>query len=173
VGEFYQVLRRWIFYIMLDTKKFKIIIESTPLVSIDLCIVFDSQILLGKRKNEPLKGLWFTPGCRILKNETWQDCLRRVANSELNFEVRDPNQFLLMGVWDHFYKNSAVDEGVSTHYVNLPHCIYLKQKPNFQIDEQHDEISWFDLQEVSSSGEFHEYMRNYASWLIKADIDND
>ena len=158
---------------MLDPKKFKIIIESTPLVSIDLCIVFDSQILLGKRKNQPLKGVWFTPGGRILKNETWQDCLLRVASSELELEVRDPNQFLLMGVWDHFYKNSVVDERVSTHYVNLPHCICMKQKPNFQIDEQHDEIGWFDLQEVASSSGFHEYMRNYASWLIKADINND
>jgi colanic acid biosynthesis protein WcaH len=47
---------------MLDSKNFKIIIENTPLVSIDLCIVCDSQILLGKRENEPLKGVWFTPG---------------------------------------------------------------------------------------------------------------
>ena len=146
---------------------------NTPLGSIDLCIVFDSQILLGKRKNEPLKGVWFTPGGRILKNETWQDCLLRVASSELELEIRDPNQFLLMGVWDHFYKNSVVDERVSTHYVNLPHCICMKKKPNFQIDEQHDEIGWFDLQEVANSSGFHEYMRNYASWLIEADIYND
>tara|TARA_B110000503_G_scaffold68493_1_gene106926 strand:+ start:415 stop:573 length:159 start_codon:yes stop_codon:yes gene_type:complete len=47
---------------MLDSKKYKMIIESTPLVSIDLRIVCDSQIFLGKRKNEPLKGVWFTPG---------------------------------------------------------------------------------------------------------------
>ena len=52
---------------MLDSKNFKIIIENTPLVSIDLCIVCDSQILLGKRENEPLKGVWFTPGGRIFK----------------------------------------------------------------------------------------------------------
>ena len=52
---------------MLDSKSFKIIIEKTPLVSIDLCIVCDSQIILGKRENEPLKGVWFTPGGPILK----------------------------------------------------------------------------------------------------------
>ena len=158
---------------MLDSKNFKIIIENTPLVSIDLCIVCDSQILLGKRENEPLKGVWFTPGGRILKNETWQDCLRRVASSELALDVRDPNEFWLMGVWDHFYRNSALEEGISTHYVNLPHCMYMKKKPNVQIDEQHEEVGWFDLQEVASSGRFHEYMQNYASWLIKADTNND
>ena len=158
---------------MLDHKKFKIVIENTPLVSIDLCLVCDRQILLGKRNNDPLKGEWFTPGGRVFKNETWQDCLRRVASSELALEFVDPNQFRLMGVWDHFYKNSAVDERISTHYVNLPHCIFMKQKPNFEIDGQHDEMGWFDLEEVAFSSRFHEYMRNYASWLIKADINND
>lgn len=158
---------------MLDSKNFKNIVENTPLVSIDLCIICDSQILLGKRNNQPLRGIWFTPGGRILKNETWQDCLRRVASSELLIEVRDSNDFRLMGVWDHFYENSAVDEGISTHYVNLPHCIYMKKKPNFQIDEQHAEMSWFDLQEVASSSRFHKYMRNYASQLLEKGLEND
>ena len=78
-----------------------------------------------------------------------------------------------MGVWDHLYKNSVVDKKISTHYVNLPHSIYMKQKPNFQIDEQHDEVDWFNLQEVAISFGFHEYMRHYASRLIKEDTNND
>jgi colanic acid biosynthesis protein WcaH len=78
-----------------------------------------------------------------------------------------------MGVWDHFYENSAVDEGISTHYVNLPHCIYMKKKPNFLVDEQHEEMYWFDLQEVASSSGFHKYMRNYASHLLEKGLEND
>lgn len=112
-------------------------------------------------------------GGRILKNETWHDCLRRVATSELSSDLRDPNEFRLMGVWDHFYKNSAFDEGMSTHYVNLPHYICMKKKPNVQIDEQHEEMGWFDLHEVASNTGFHEYMQNYASWLIKVDTNDD
>ena len=158
---------------MLDSENFKTIVANTPLVSIDLCIICNSQILLGKRNNEPLKGIWFTPGGRILKNETWQDCLCRVASSELLMEVQDPNDFCLMGIWDHFYQNSAIDEEISTHYVNLPHCIFLKKKPNYQIDGQHKEISWFDLQEVASNSSFHKYMRIYASYLLERGPEND
>ena len=44
---------------MLDAKTFRTVIENTPLVSIDLCLVCDGQVLLGKRTNEPLKGEWF------------------------------------------------------------------------------------------------------------------
>lgn len=41
---------------MLDSQTFKVVIENTPLVSIDLCLICNGQILLGKRNNEPLKG---------------------------------------------------------------------------------------------------------------------
>jgi hypothetical protein len=49
----------------------------------------------------------------------------------------------------------------------------MEKKPNFQIDEQHEEVGWFDLQEVASSGRCHEYMQNYACCLIKAETNND
>ena len=54
--------------IMLEREVFKKVVKNTPLVSIDICIVWDEKFLLGKRKNDPLKGFFFTPGGRILKN---------------------------------------------------------------------------------------------------------
>jgi len=30
----------------------------------------------------------------------------------------------------------------------------MKQKPNFQIDEQYGEAEWFDLQEVANDDDF-------------------
>jgi colanic acid biosynthesis protein WcaH len=41
---------------MLEKEVFKTVVKNTPLVSIDLCIVWDGKILLGKRQNDPLKG---------------------------------------------------------------------------------------------------------------------
>ena len=68
---------------MLEKVIFKTVFKNAPLVSIDLCIVCDEKILLGKRKNNPLKGFFFTPGGRFLKNEAHIDCLKRAAKSEL------------------------------------------------------------------------------------------
>jgi len=158
---------------MLDINTFRTVIENTPLVSIDICLVHDNKMLLGKRNNEPLRGKWFTPGGRILKNESWQDCLRRVAQSELGLNVTDTREFTLMGIWDHFYPNSAVEKDVSTHYVNLPHYCYLKEQPNLLTDEQHDNLAWFDLEEIKDTENFHDYMQSYSSWLIKKSIKND
>ena len=151
---------------MLDTHTFSTVIESTPLVSIDLCLVCDGQVLLGKRTNEPLKGEWFTPGGRIHKNETWQDVLLRIAEAELGLIGIAVEDFALMGVWDHFYNNSALDQNTSTHYVNLPHYVRFQSKPQITLDDQHGDFKWFDLSVVAKDEKFNLYIRNYASWLL-------
>ncbi len=106
---------------LLDVLTFETVVENTPRVSIDLCLVCDDQVLLGKRNNDPLKGEWFTSGGRIRKNETWQDALLRVAEAELRLSSIVVEHFILMGIWDHFYNISALDQNTSTHYLNLAH----------------------------------------------------
>jgi colanic acid biosynthesis protein WcaH len=130
---------------MLDAQTFKTVIENTPLVSIDLCLVCDGQILLAKRNNEPLKGEWFTPGGRIYKNETWQKALLRIVEVELGLPDVKIEAFSLMGLWDHFYSNSVVDENISTHYVNMPHYADFQFRPSIIIDDQHGEFNIFCL----------------------------
>ena len=156
---------------MLDPQTFKTVIENTPLVSIDLCLVCNGQILLGKRRNDPLKGRWFTPGGRIHKNETWQGALLRIAKVELGLSCIAVEGFSLMGMWDHFYNNSALDQNTSTHYVNLPHYAEFKSRPQITLDDQHGEFEWFDLSVVAEDEKFHLYVRNYASWLLN-NMDN-
>ena len=151
---------------MLDLATFQTVIESTPLVSIDLCVVRDHQILLGLRNNEPLAGRWFTPGGRLLKNEPWQQGLERIAQIELGLSL-SATKCRLMGIWDHFYDNSAVSEKISTHYVNLPHVLYVDDDLDLVADDQHKVITWFDLAEVSQSEEHHKYMNQYAGWVLE------
>jgi colanic acid biosynthesis protein WcaH len=155
---------------MLEKDAFKTVVKNTPLVSIDLCIVWDGKILLGKRKNEPLKGFFFTPGGRILKNEAHLDCLKRVARSELGLIVDDLKQAELMGAYDHFYENSVFGEEVSTHYVNLPYYVYFDKRPELMPDDQHDTLEWFDLSKVANGNEFHIYIKSYASWITSREI---
>ena len=156
---------------MLDAEAFKGVINNTPLVSIDLCLVCEDQLLLGKRNNNPLKGEWFTPGGRIHKNESWQNALLRIAKAELGLYDITVENFFLMGVWDHFYNNSALDQDISTHYVNLPHYIVLESRPLITVDNQHDDVQWFDLAVVTDGKKFNPYMRNYSSWLLN-NMDN-
>ena len=151
---------------MLESQTFKTVIENTPLVSIDLCLVCEDQILLCKRSNEPLSGEWFTPGGRIYKNETWQNALLRISEVELGLPELASEDFTLMGIWDHFYNNSIVNQNISTHYVNLPHYAHFKFKPEITLDDQHSDYKWLDLSVIINDEKFHSYMRNYAKWLL-------
>ena len=81
--------------------------------------------------------------------------------------------FALMGIWDHFYNNSALNQNISTHYVNLPHYAEFKSAPQITLDDQHGEFKWFDLSIVSNDETYHPYMRNYASWLLNKIGDAD
>jgi len=159
---------------MLDFKTFGIIIKNAPLISLDICLVYEEKILLCQRKNEPLKGQWFTPGGRIYKNETWQYALLRIVQTELGLCGLSVENFSLMGIWDHFYNNSAIDQNISTHYVNLPHYSHLPSKPKINLDGQHGKCNWFSLSGVSNGEKFHPYMRDYASWILnKLENTND
>ena len=158
---------------MLDSQTFKTVVKNTLLVSIDLCLVCKGQMLLGKRNNEPLKGQWFTPGSRIQKNESWQDCLRRIALSELGLSIQKVDDFKLMGIWDHFYPNSIFGSEISTHYVNLPHFASFESRPNVLADDQHNEFKWFDLEVVANDEMFHSYIKNYANYLVNRGINSN
>ena len=73
---------------MIDDKQFLKIIESTPLVSIDLIIENQrGDILLGKRTNRPAQNYWFVPGGRIRKNETIAEAIARISSTELGIDL--------------------------------------------------------------------------------------
>ena len=61
---------------MLNNKTFKTVIQSTPLISIDLIVKKDNKILLGKRLNKPAQGYLFSIGGRIYKNETINNAIK-------------------------------------------------------------------------------------------------
>ena len=95
----------------------------------------------------------------------------RIAEVELGFSVIAVEDSSLMGMWDHFYSNSALDQNTSTHYVNLPHYAEFKSRPQITLDDQHGEFEWFDLSVVAKDGKFNLYLRNYASCLLN-NMDN-
>ena len=77
----------------LEKSVFTTVINSTPLVSIDLLIEnTDGKILLGYRNNRPAKGYWFVPGGRIQKGESMDDAFQRLTQSEIGEVFKRENE---------------------------------------------------------------------------------
>ena len=142
---------------MLDDTTFKTVVDSAPLISIDILLTKDNKFLLGRRVNKPAQGYFFSIGGRINKNESIDNAMARVALNELNIELKSIPKFI--GVFEHFYDDS-IYENVSTHYVNLAYEYEVEEVSDLPTD-QHNEYQWFSIDELLNSTQVHEYTKDY------------
>jgi colanic acid biosynthesis protein WcaH len=142
---------------MLDNQTFKIVINSTPLISIDLIVKKDNKILLGRRINKPAQGYLFSIGGRVYKNETISSAMMRIASNELNISLKLTPRFI--GVFEHFYDDSIYQD-VSTHYVNLAYEIEI-EGALILPSEQHNEYQWLAIDELLKSKQVHKHVKDY------------
>ncbi|MBT81716.1 MAG: GDP-mannose mannosyl hydrolase [Alteromonadaceae bacterium] len=140
---------------------FKTVIESTPLVSIDLIVRNNlGEVLLGLRTNSPAQHYWFVPGGRIQKNETMAEAFSRLCEAELGLKKRISDaQFL--GPYEHFYEDSVFAKTVSTHYVVLGFefiaDIELSELPSCQ----HVDYQWFPPVSIKTDVNIHNHIKWY------------
>ena len=142
---------------MLDDVTFKTVVDSAPLISIDILLKKDNKVLLGKRVNQPAQGYFFSTGGRINKNETIANAMARIASNELNLELKYVPKFI--GVFEHFYDDS-IYENVSTHYVNLAYEYEVQEALSLPT-EQHNEYQWFTIDKLLESKQVHKYVKDY------------
>jgi len=152
---------------MLDDQTFKTVINSTPLISIDLLVKKDNKILLGKRINKPAQGYLFSIGGRVYKNESIQQATARIAKTELNIELfssMPPRGVKLIpkfiGVFEHFY-DDGIYKDVSTHYINLAYEVDINNEILNLPNDQHNEYQWLSINELLNSKQVHKYVKNY------------
>jgi colanic acid biosynthesis protein WcaH len=142
---------------MLDDTTFKTIIDSVPLISIDILLKKDNKVLLGRRVNKPAQGYLFSTGGRVNKNETIGNAITRIASNELNIELKFMPKFI--GVFEHFYDDSIYKD-VSTHYVNLAYEYEVEEALNLPT-EQHNVYQWLSINELLESKQVHKYVKDY------------
>ncbi len=132
---------------MIDEKLYQKIRSVIPTVCVDLIITnSDGLYILGKRTERPAQGLWWFPGGRIFKWETWQDTAFRKGREELGVELEIGE---IVSIENYF----AEEEGY--HTVNLvAHAKY--SGGSIQLDTSHTEFKWFS--EVSE--DLHSCVRN-------------
>lgn len=147
----------------LDKATFTTVVDSTPLVSIDLVVIDEQGLaLLGERLNRPAQGYWFVPGGRILKDESLESAFKRVTLNELGHELNIENAALL-GPYDHFYDDSVLGDHIKTHYVAIAYIVRVsaKQLSNLPINEQHGCYKWFDMDALSNNEQVHIHTKWY------------
>lgn len=145
---------------MLPKEIFETVVESAPLVSIDLIIRNSSgELLLGRRLNRPAKGFWFVPGGRILKNESISAAFKRISGNELGklFFISDARY---IGLFEHFYEDSVFGDSTSTHYVVNGFELIIEEDLHLPT-VQHVEYVWMSERELLASDFVHPHCKWY------------
>ncbi len=111
-----------------------------PVVCID-CLVMNErgEYLLVKRKNEPLKGEYWVPGGRVLKDERLVDAVHRKMRQEIGVEVEIIKS---AGFFEEFFEKSREDTEGGVHLISMLFVV----KPlsyDIRLDDQSGEWGWF------------------------------
>ena len=108
----------------LPEKIYKMCLDKVPIVCADV-IIFNKEIdkvLLFKRNNNPLKGIYYAIGGRVLKNEHLINTALRKLKDEAGVNITE-TELCFGGFMEEFYENS-VYQGVDTHNINI--FFYMK-----------------------------------------------
>ncbi|MEF1254511.1 MULTISPECIES: GDP-mannose mannosyl hydrolase [Vibrio] len=146
----------------LSKATFSTVIESTPLVSIDLITVNElGQILLGKRLNKPAQNYWFVPGGRVHKGETLESAFERLTMTELGKQY-SLNHTQIQGAYTHLYDDHVYGDDFGTHYVALAYRLVVTQTDlSLPLQEQHGSYHWFEETDLLKSPDVHFYTKCY------------
>ncbi len=145
---------------------FDIVVKHTPLVSIDLVVSIDGKLLVGERLNRPARGTLFVPGGRIHKDESIECAFRRIAGGEIGLScgLQDAK---FLGVFEHFYDDSALDEESSTHYVVLAYGLECNSNmiDAARLYTQHRLFTTLTPSEVLNTDNVHYNTKAYAAFI--------
>ena len=98
-----------------------------------------------ERASEPVKGVWWWPGGRMYKGETFFSAAVRKTKEETGLSDAKPIQVL--GVWNTFFPTSHWDteEETGTQTVNPIVLVELEQGAEVLLDYTGDRYRWISL----------------------------
>lgn len=130
---------------ILSKKQYKNIMEIAPIATVDV-LFFNkdkTKIILFKRNNNPLKGVYFSTGGRLIKGEKIIDCAKRQAFREAGLRINKKN-LTFAGVHEGVYKNSIFNN-VSYHAVGFFYAYIFNNDDTINLDSQHSSYKWFSV----------------------------
>lgn len=147
---------------LLPIEKYREILDITPVCTVDV-LFFNkdkTETLLFKRVNEPLKGVYFSIGGRLLKNEKLEDGAVRQALREAGLHI-EKTGLTLGGTQEEFHPTSIFD-GVTYHAVVVFYGCILGDE-EITLDGQHSDHQWFSV----SGATLHPLLKTKIQSLLK------
>ena len=136
---------------MIDEKTYAAIMDVLPIVTVDVVPFNEAfeKILLFERRNKPVRYEYYSPGGRLLKNETFMEGAVRQCRRELGLDI-EKEKLIPGGAINEIWGESSF-ENVTYHAVNIFFGYVLPQHEfaSLRLDAQHCGYKWFDVTDPS------------------------
>lgn len=148
---------------LLPIEKYRETMQTAPICTVDVLFFNDdkTKTLLFKRKNEPVKGIYFSIGGRLIKGESLEECAVRQALREVGVAIRK-DELLFGGTQEEMHQNS-IFAGVSYHAIDIFYG-YVLTDEKIKLDDQHSDYQWFSV----SDEKLHPFLQTKIASLLKA-----
>jgi len=103
------------------------------------------ECLLVERSTEPVQGVWWFPGGRMFKGETFFSCAIRKAREETG--LTDVRPIQVLGFYNTFFPTSAWDseDKKGTQTVNPIILVEIQESKDILLDRTSERYRWISL----------------------------
>lgn len=128
---------------------FKKIMKLVPICTVDIVLLNlkKNKILLCKRKNKPLNGLFFTNGGRLFKNEELDAAAVRIAHEELGITL-NKTDIVLGGILNQI-NDTSIFKNINYHVMDVFFECIIDESIKITLDNQHSTYKWFSVNDKS------------------------
>jgi len=124
----------------LTEEEYRKIIETMPILCVDVIVRNNDRFLMLKRDNEPAKGEYWFPGGRVHKMESIADAAVRKVKGETNIECRFEK---IVSVEETIFEKGSLTPN-PVHTVNVCCLAEAVDVSALNTDKLHSAAKWFD-----------------------------
>jgi len=153
-------------------------VHNTVICCLDILLIRTingkEECLLVQRATEPVKGVWWYPGGRMFKGETFFDTAMRKMREEIGIDESNAEAVQILGIYNTMFPTSAwdTDDEKGTHTVQPIIVVTLPKDDKVYVvllDDTSKNHKWIDVDPVMAklNGEdpyVVEGLSRYAAW---------
>jgi len=140
----------------IESELYKKILENIPIPTVDV-IIFDKSLnktLLFLRKNAPAKGEYYSIGGRLEKGEELLEGAISNFHEEMGIKLSKEDLYPI-GTINEIFEETSFGKNGGIHSVNYFYVLRVNGDIKVNLDSQHSEHKWFDVDDPS----LHPYMK--------------
>lgn len=155
----------------LDEAAYAKVLDNIVVACVDVVVMCEDQILLGRRTQEPAKGMYWVMGGRMKPGETPHQTGCRILRRELALDVKLSRLFDLNTAISYaFARREQQPLNQGCHMLGLYFLLVITPKERDAITRtaEFSELRWIPARQISEEQSYHPAIRILAMLATRA-----